>query len=105
MLKKLLEPMEIKGVNLRNRIVMTAMHLNYTPDGRVSDRLIAFYEERARGGAGLIIVGGCIIDDFAGASWLIDIRSDDTVEGHSMLVDSLKKHGAAVACQLYGSLA
>ncbi len=96
-----MDPLEIKGVKMRNRIVMTAMHLNYTPDGRVSDRLVGFYEERAKGGAGLIIVGGCIIDDYAGASWLIDIRSEETVEGHSMLVDTLKKHGAATACQLY----
>ncbi len=69
-----MDPIEIKGVKLRNRIVMTAMHLNYTPDGRVNDRLVGFYEERARGGAGMIIVGGCIIDDYAGAPWLLDIR-------------------------------
>ncbi len=101
MLKKVLEPLEIKGIVLRNRIVMTAMHLNYTPDGRVSDRLVSFYEERARGGAGMIIVGGCIIDDDAGAPWLLDIRTDSTVEGHSMLAEALKRHGAVAACQLY----
>lgn len=96
-----MDPIEIKGVRLRNRIVMTAMHLNYTPDGRVSDRLIGFYEERARGGAGMIIVGGCIIDDYAGAPWLLDIRTDDTVEGHSILADTVKRHGAVATCQLY----
>jgi 2,4-dienoyl-CoA reductase (NADPH2) len=100
-LKRVLEPIEIKGVKLRNRIVMTAMHLNYTPDGRVNDRLIAFYEERARGGAGMIIVGGCIIDDYAGAPWLIDIRTDDTIEGHSIMAETLRNHGAVAACQLY----
>ncbi len=100
-LKLLLSPIEVKGRRLRNRIVMTAMHLNFTPDGRVSDRLIAFYEERARGGAGMIIVGGCIINDLAGPYWLIDIRGDDTVEGHSMLADAIRRHGAAAVCQLY----
>ena len=93
--------MEIKGVKLRNRIVMTAMHLNYTPDGRVSTGWSASTRNGPKAGPGMIIVGGCIIDDYAGASWLIDIRSDETVEGHSMLVDTLKKHGAAAACQLY----
>jgi 2,4-dienoyl-CoA reductase (NADPH2) len=93
--------MEIKDVKLRNRIVMTAMHLNFTPDGRVNDRLVAFYEERARGGTGLIIVGGCTIDDYAGATWMIDLRDDSCIEGHAILAEAIKKHGAAASCQLY----
>lgn len=101
MLKKLLTPITIKGVELRNRIVMTAMHLNFTPDGRVNDRLVAFYEERARGGTGLITVGGCVIDDYAGATWMVDLRDDSCIEGHSILTNAIKKHGAAAACQLY----
>ncbi len=101
MLKKLLSPLRVKDVTLRNRIVMTAMHLNFTPDGRVNDRIVAFYEERARGGAGLIIVGGCIIDDQAGPHWLLDMRDDSCIEGHSILAGTIKKHGAAAACQLY----
>jgi 2,4-dienoyl-CoA reductase (NADPH2) len=101
LLKKLLTPIDIGNLKLRNRIVMTAMHLNYTPDGRVNDRLVAFYEERARGGTGLIIVGGCVIDDYAGATWMIDIREDSCIEGHSMLAEAIKRHGAASACQLY----
>ncbi len=101
MLKKLLTPLKVRDIELRNRIVMTAMHLNFTPDGRVNDRLVAFYEERARGGTGLIIVGGCIIDDYAGATWMLDLRDDSSVEGHSILVDAIKRHGAAASCQLY----
>ncbi len=101
LLKKVFLPLEIKGLKLRNRIVMTAMHLNFTPDGRVNDRLVAFYEERSKGGAGMIIVGGCIIDDYAGGSWMIDIRTDQTIEGHAILAEAIKKHGAAAFCQLY----
>ena len=101
LLKKLLAPIKVKDVELRNRIVMTAMHLNFTPEGKVNDRLVAFYEERARGGTGMIIVGGCIIDDCSGATWMIDLRDDSCVEGHSVLADAIKRHGAAAACQLY----
>jgi 2,4-dienoyl-CoA reductase (NADPH2) len=101
LLKKLLTPLNIRDVELRNRIVMTAMHLNFTPDGRVNDRLVAFYEERARGGTGLIIVGGCIIDDYAGANWMLDLRDDSCIDGHSILADAIKRHGAAASCQLY----
>ena len=101
LLKKLLTPLKVHNLELRNRIVMTAMHLNFTPDGKVNDRIVAFYEERARGGTGLIIVGGSIIDDYAGAYWLLDMRDDSCIEGHSMLADAIKRHGAAAACQLY----
>ncbi len=101
LLKKLLTPLRIGDLELRNRIVMTAMHLNYTPDGRVNDRICAFYEERSRGGAGLIIVGGCTINDVSGATWLLDMRDDSCIEGHAILADAIKKQGAAAACQLY----
>ncbi|MFW6113795.1 MAG: NADH:flavin oxidoreductase, partial [Actinomycetota bacterium] len=100
-MKKLLTPIKIRDLEVRNRIVMTAMHLNYTPDGKVNDRLVAFYEERSKGGTGLIIVGGCIINDLAGPHWLIDMRDDSVIEGHSMLADAIKKHGTAAVCQLY----
>jgi len=43
------------------------MHLNYTPESEVTDQLVGFYEERARGGAGLIVIGGCRINELSGA--------------------------------------
>lgn len=101
MLRKLLTPIKIGEVEIRNRIVMTAMHLNFTPEGRVNDRLVAFYEERARGGTGLIIVGGCTINDLSGADWMIDLRDDSCIEGHVRLARAIRSHGAAAACQLY----
>lgn len=101
LLKKLLTPQKVGDLEVRNRIVMTAMHLNFTPDGRVNDRIAAFYEERARGGAGLIIVGGCTINDVSGPTWMLDMRDDSGIEGHAILADAIRKHGAAAACQLY----
>jgi len=60
---KLFEPITVGSMTVPNRLVMTAMHLNYTPVGEVTDRLIEFYRARARGGAGLIIIGGAEIND------------------------------------------
>ncbi len=101
LLKKLLTPQKIGELELRNRIVMTAMHLNYTPDGQVNDRICAFYEERSRGGTGMIIVGGCTINDVSGAVWMLNMGDDACIEGHAALADAIKRHGAAAACQLY----
>ncbi len=54
----LFEPIEIAGMKIKNRIVMPAGETNYhTPDGGVTDRLLEFYRERARGGIGFAVVG------------------------------------------------
>jgi len=54
----LLSPLDLGFTTLRNRALMGSMHtgLEEAPDGFA--RLAAFYAERARGGAGLIVTGG-----------------------------------------------
>src|SRR5689334_2274769 len=55
---RLVEPLDLGFVKLRNRILMGSMHtgLEARPDGM--PRLAAFYAERARGGTALIVTGG-----------------------------------------------
>jgi len=97
----LFSPIQIKTMVLKNRIVMTAMHLGYTPGGTVTDRLVDFYALRARGGAGLIIVGGCTIDPWAGMADMISIMDDTFLPGLEGLTRAVKAEGAAIAAQLY----
>jgi len=94
--------MTIGDVILKNRIVMTAMHLGYTPEGFVNDRLIAFYEERARGGVGLILVGGCTVNDrSAGACHMIRLDEDRMVPGMAKMAEAVHRHGARIGAQLF----
>ena len=97
----LFEPITLNQLALKNRIVMPAMHLNYTPGGKVSDQLVAFYRERAAGGAGLIIVGGCVINDLSGGPVFISIKDDGDIEGLSRLAQAAHDQGAAIGAQLY----
>jgi 2,4-dienoyl-CoA reductase-like NADH-dependent reductase (Old Yellow Enzyme family)/thioredoxin reductase len=97
----LFSPIQINAMVLKNRIVMTAMHLGYTPGGHVTDRLVEFYALRARGGAGLIIVGGCTIDPWAGMADMISIKDDSFVPGLERLASAVKGGGAKIAAQLY----
>jgi 2,4-dienoyl-CoA reductase (NADPH2) len=97
----LFSPIKINGIELKNRIVMTAMHLGYTPEGKVTDRLIDFYALRAEGGVGLIIVGGCPIDEYGGMSSMICLYDDQYIPGLRKLVDAVKGNGAKIAAQLY----
>lgn len=97
----LFSPIKINTMELKNRIVMTAMHLGYTPEGQVTEQLIDFYALRAKGGVGLIIVGGCPIDEFGGMSSMICIHDDAYIPGLKRLTDAVKKGGAKIAAQLY----
>src|SRR5450759_2191144 len=91
---KLLTPLRIGAMEIPNRIMMPAMHLNYHRDGCYADEtLIAFYTERARGCAGLISIGGFAIDQ-AGAgvfkSLLLGLWNDDFIPDLKRLVQSMK---------------
>jgi 2,4-dienoyl-CoA reductase (NADPH2) len=97
----LFSPIKINGMELKNRIVMSAMHLGYTPEGEVTDRLVDFYGLRAKGGVGLIIVGGCPVDVYGGMAGMIGLYDDRFVPGLSRLTFTVKTEGAAIAAQLY----
>ena len=86
----LFSPIKIKDMELKNRIVMTAMHLGYTPEGDVTERLVDFYEARAKGGVGLIIVGGCPIDDQGSMAGMVRIDQDRYIEGLKKLTGTVR---------------
>ena len=102
----LFSPIKIGQLEVKNRIVMSALHLGYaTSDGLVTDRLKDFYVERAKGGAGLIVLGMAYVDwvgtGGVGATNVIGIDDDKFVPGLRELVELVHAHGAKFAAQLY----
>ena len=59
-LKHLFAPIQIGPLQVKNRLLMSAMSINFGVDenGYVTDQLTAYLAERAKGGAGMILVGG-----------------------------------------------
>lgn len=57
--KKILQPINIRGIEIRNRIAMAPMGNDgmVHPDGNLSSRAFDYFIERARGGVGLIFTG------------------------------------------------
>ena len=53
-LQPLWQPLQLRGVTLPNRVMCSATTLQYGREGLISDRHLAFYRERARGGVGLL---------------------------------------------------
>lgn len=99
----LLGPGQIGSLALRNRIALCPMGVNLgEPDGTVGDAQAAWFEARARGGTGLVIVGS-VAAAYPSASF--DVRqiaaSDDVqLPGLRRLADDAHRHGAAIAAQL-----
>ena len=98
MITKLFEPIDVGPMSLANRVVMTAMHLNYTPGGEVNDRFVDFYAARARGGAGLIIIGGAEINDqSSGIDMMLSIKDDRYVPGLRRYTDAIHRERGKTA--------
>ena len=99
----LLSPARIGSMELRNRIIMTPMGSNLAQaDGHCGDRIQAYYEARARGGAGMIIVGvGAIAwPDGACNPNQVALSSDDFLPGLTALASRVKQHGCRAGIQL-----
>jgi 2,4-dienoyl-CoA reductase-like NADH-dependent reductase (Old Yellow Enzyme family) len=62
-LSPLFEPLTVRGITLRNRVVMSPMTRYFSPGGIPTDDVAAYYARRAAGGAGLIITEGVGIND------------------------------------------
>jgi 2,4-dienoyl-CoA reductase (NADPH2) len=90
----------IGALEIKNRIYMPAMHLNMAEDFEVTDRLIEFYTERARGGVGMISVGFATVDELSGFPMNIGAHKDEFIPGLKRLADAITKNGARSVVQL-----
>ncbi|GFO56463.1 hypothetical protein GMSM_34700 [Geomonas sp. Red276] len=96
----LFQPITINRLEVKNRIFMPAMHLNMAANYAVGDRLVDFYAERARGGAGLITVGYATVDEHSGNPGNIGAHRDVYLPGLSRLASAIKENGARSSVQL-----
>jgi len=110
--KKIFEPTSIGRMQLKNHIVMPPMGTNYAEAGGVvSQRMIDYYEARARGGVGLIIVEGsapslqCNISFQGSPSYQASLGDDKFIPGWRKLTDASHKYSARIAIQImHGTL-
>jgi 2,4-dienoyl-CoA reductase (NADPH2) len=101
-LDSLFSPIKIGSMELPNRIVMAPMTVNYgLPDETPSDRHLAYYQERAAGGMGMIGLEVCSVDPVHRyQQHSLGLHSDFQIEGHRKLVDVIHAHGVKVQPQL-----
>ena len=103
MYEHLLSPTRIGNMALRNRIAMAPMGVELVEaDGAVREPTIRYYEERARGGAGLLITENTSAAYPRGANSAheVAVSHDKYLPGLSALTEAVHRHGAKIAIQL-----
>ncbi len=102
--EKLFTPIKIGNCEIKNRIAMAPMLMDFGQfDGRTTKQLMDYYEERAKGGTGLIITEITRVNDKTGASAFaqLGMSHDYQIEGMHELADRIHSHGAKLFVQLH----
>ena len=107
--RKIFQPIEIQGMKLKNRIGLPSLlNMPAGDDGFVSDLTIRWFEERAKGGAGLIMTGTVIPSPPAEGAPVgllaalrgIGLFDDKFIPGFARLAEALHSHGARLGVQI-----
>lgn len=98
---KLMEPGQIGAVRTKNRILKTGAHPGFFPfeGGNIQDKAIDYHETLAKGGAGIVTVGGCPL----GIPPVVGFSMDDDkyLPGMTRLVEAIRKHDCPAFVQMF----
>ncbi len=99
-LSKLFSPVNIGNLSIKNRMALAPMDVGMiNPDGSLTERVVDYYEERARGGVGLIITQfTSVVDDQRMDS--PGVFSGRQVAGLNYLAETVQEYGARIFLQI-----
>lgn len=100
-MSKLFNPLQIKGLTINNRIVMSPMCQYSAVDGFANDWHYVHYVTRAVGGAGAIIQEATAVVPEGRISYGdLGIWKDEQIEAYKKITDAIKKYGTVPGIQL-----
>jgi len=96
----LFSPVKIGNLLIKNRIVLAPMDVGMiNPDGSLTERIVGYYEERAKGGVGLIITQfTAVVDDQRMDS--PGVFSDRQIFGLNYLAETVQEYGVRIFLQI-----
>lgn len=104
MYEQLFTEKKIGTVTAPNRLVFEPMGNYYAElDGSVSERDIAFYAERAKGGCGIVMTEVASVNSKTGRGNLRNLCTDDDkfIPGYKKMADEIHKYGSLLFVELY----
>ncbi len=101
MYSHLFSPLTVNTLTLRNRIAYPSLGLLFSYDTKLNDKYYHFFEEMARGGAGIVTVGPVGVD-FIGAGFVpLSLAQDEAIDSFAKATRLIKDHGASPWTQLF----
>lgn len=99
----LFRPFALGGLSLPNRIVMAPMTRNFSPNGIPGPEVAEYYARRARGGVGLIVTEGTVVDHAASAptTTVPRFHGEDALAGWARVVEAVHSAGGRIIPQLW----
>lgn len=107
MFEKLFQPIQIKDMELKNRVILPAMGTKFSGKASfVTQKLIDYHTARVKGGCGLNIVEVCSVHSPSAPRGFLSISEDAYIPGLKNLTDAIHAEGGKAGLQLWqGSLA
>lgn len=98
----LLQPIQIKNIQIKNRIIMPPMATSKSKDGSITEDLINYYDDKSKGGyIGLIITEHAYISPEGKAGvGQTSVSKDSDIEGLKKIVEVIHKNGSKVFAQI-----
>lgn len=102
-LKHVWQPLDIGPTRVKHRIMMTAQTILYSDDHILGDRHIAFYRERAMGGAALLLTEQQAAHRFSKGSFYAGCTAWEkrAIPQYAKLADAVHEHGCKQFVQLF----
>ena len=98
--KKLLQPIQVGNMTLKNRIMFPPLTTGYEErDGSIGPRSLHFYERLAKGGTAYVVIGD--VAPVRTASPTPKLYDDAQIENFKQLADTLHAYDCKVALQLF----
>ncbi len=102
MLSHIFQPIQIATLQLPNRVIMGSMHVGLEALDHGYERLTAFYVERAKGEAGLIVTGGAaVLPEGGGGAGFTNIYADEHIPPLYNMTRAVHEAGGRIALQLF----
>lgn len=101
-MQSLNEPIRIKNIEIKNRLVMPPMAMSKAEAGKVTPELIDYYNDKSKGGyIGLIITEHSYISEEGKADkGQVSISGDSDIDGLKLITDAIHKNGTKVIAQI-----
>ena len=98
----LFQPLTIRNVTFKNRIMSTSHACGLEEGGMPKERYQRYHEEKARGGIGLTMFGGSsnVAPDSPSVFQQLYVGDDDVIPYLQEFSERVHKHGAAIMCQI-----